>query len=41
MQAFSLFLKEIFILHSFEKLKYFIGKDCLKNGKKTLKNLGQ
>jgi len=40
MQAFSWFLKENFMLHSFEKLKHFIGKDCLKNGKKTLKNLG-
>ena len=41
MQAFSYFLKEIFMIHSFEKLNNFIGKDCLKNGKKTLKNLGQ
>ena len=29
------------MINSFEMLNHFIGKDCLKNGKKTLKNLGQ
>jgi len=38
-QAFSWFLKENVMLYSFEILNHFIGKDCLKNSKKTLKNL--
>jgi len=29
------------MLNSFENLNYFIGKDCLKNSKKTLKNLAK